>query len=315
MKIAIVTDTVLEPRSSVDWKKLCEANKLEYREFDSYDPRFIDELLEYNPQRTLWRSGNSPPKKFKDEAQRQFLDRAGLRIVPNWKTHYLYDHKIRQSYLFRYHNIPHPKTWIFFKESYASDFVENAEYPFVVKADSGAGSKSFVFVGSKEKARELVHGTFKKKGKWAGREYESKVLYVQEYIPIKGVWRIGMFKDNVAYGYFAKVKPGTKKASGQGLIDYTALVPQEVFSMAMRINRRMGWDWMLYDIIWSTKYKKYLILEITDTCGHHGNSERKLTHYRKGDVWIPKEERTPIQELVFRLFVLEDMQRYEAPGC
>lgn len=307
MRVAIITDTVSEPDWSEGWKKLCITNSIEFEEFDSYDPDFIDKLLAYNPYRTLWRSGNGPREKFKDEAQRQILDKTNLRIVSNWRTHWVYDHKIRQSYLFKLHNIPHPKTRIFFKESYALEYIKKADYPFVLKADGGAGSKSFRFIEDKEQARERIDQIFHKKGKWTGREYENHVFYAQEYIPAPGIWRISMFKNKLAYGYFNENKVGTITASGRGHMT-SAIVPLELFDTAMKINHRMGWDWQMYDIIWSEKHKKYLVLEITDTCSARGRTKWMLTHYKENDTWVPKKEVPIPLEIIFKLFVMEDTQ-------
>ena len=68
MKIAIVKDTVPIPLWSEVWKTLAEKNSIEYEEFDSLDFNFLDRILAYDPDRVLWRSGNSPLKKFKDES-------------------------------------------------------------------------------------------------------------------------------------------------------------------------------------------------------------------------------------------------------
>lgn len=316
MKVAIIQNdkrrTVRCPEEkrpllwAEQWKKMCITFDIPYRTFDSFDPDFIDKLLAYNPDRTLWRSIGNTMMKFKDEGQRQLLDIAGLRVVPNWNTHYLYDHKIRQSYLFKLVNIPHPETKIFFNEAYALKFVNKAEYPFVVKSDGGAGGKSFRFVENKEQALDIVYDVFRKRGKWTGREYESCIFYVQEYIIANGVWRIWMFKDKEAVGHFVSNAEGTLKASGHGRITYPK-VPEELFKMTKEINAGLRLDYCMYDIIWSAEHKKYLVLEITDTVVDRDRKNRKTTYYRKEDKWIAKKEVFTVPEHIFNLFVLEEM--------
>lgn len=319
MKLAIVTNkpqakhriAVVDKKYTLLWAKrwmqMCVENSLEYREFDSFDPDFIDKLLDYNPWRILWRSIGNTLMKYKDENQRQILDRTNLRILPNWQTHWLYDHKIRQSYLFKLHSIPHPETKVLFNEDYALKYIEKTEYPFVVKADGGAGGKSFRFIENRDQALVIINEIFHRRGKWTGREFEHSVLYAQEYIPAPGVWRIWMFKNKVAAGFFVNNAKGTLKASGAGIMSYPA-VPRELFDMTMKINQGMAWDWCMYDIIWSKKHKKYLVLEITDTISDRDRKNRKITYYKKGDDWIPKEESFLAPEYIFNLFVLEEMQ-------
>ncbi len=317
MKIAIVVNdkrrTIRCPEEkrpflwAEKWVEMCKANSITYRKFDSFDPDFIDKLIAYNPDRTLWRSIGNTLMKFKDEGQRQLLDIAGLRVVPNWNTHYLYDHKIRQTYLFQLTGIPHPETKIFFNESYALKYIDKTEYPFVVKADGGAGGKSFRFIENKEQALDLIYEIFRKRGKWTGREYESSILYAQEYIPAPGVWRIWMFLDKVAVGMFVNNAVGTLKASGAGKMSYPP-VPKELLNMTMKINRGLRLDWYMYDIIWSKKHKKYLILEITDTVDDRDRKNRKETIYRIENDWIVRPGKLMPPEIIFNLFVLEDMQ-------
>ena len=307
MKVAVVSYLLGGPGWCTDWMNLCEKHSIEYREFPSFDPDFIDNLMAYKPDRVLWQSTNIPHKKIKDETQRQFLEMTKLRIIPNWWTHYLYDHKIRQSYLFKLCGIPHPETKVFFEKTYALEYIEKAEYPFIVKADGGAGGRSFRFIDTKKEALRRVNDAFGGKGRLTGRESEKNILYVQEYISHVDMWRIGVFKNKVGFGFIQKRDPKTKVASWRSEKVYPE-VPVELLDMVLKINERMKWDWSMIDLIWSEKYKKYLVLEFTDTCGIGGPVGRGLTYYRKGGYWKPKNENPAPQEIIFNLFVLEDIQ-------
>jgi len=304
MKIAIVRDTVPIPLWSEEWKALAEKHSIEYEEFDSLDFNFLDRILAYDPDRVLWRSGNSPIKKFKDETQRLFLDKTKLRVVSDWNTHWLYDHKIRQTCLFKLHNIPHPETHIYFTEKQAMDSLKTVEYPFVIKADAGAGSTSFCFVEDKAEAINIIQGAFHRQGKWTGREYESCVIYAQEYLPIEHVWRVAIFKNKIAWGYKALFKPGTIKASGQGIHDF-GNVPTVLLNLILKISKKLRWDWGMCDFVWNERRKEWQLLEVTDTCGQ-AHTNREYTYYRTGSKWTRKKENTSVQEIVFNLFVLED---------
>lgn len=309
MKVAIVAYALNTPGWADDWKNLCIANSIEYKEFDSFDPDFIDMLLDYKPDRTLWQSGNIPYKKIKDEMQRQLFDKTDLRIVPNWRTHYLYDHKIRQSWIFKLHGVPHPETKVFFNESYALKYIKKAKYPFIMKADGGAGGRSYRFIENKEQAQGRVYDAFQGKGRSTGREHERFILYIQEYIPAPQMWRVGIFKNKVAFGFIQKNRPG-EIATYRSIKIYSP-VPMKLLNMVLTINKGMKWDWMMYDIIWSKEHKKYLVLEITDTCDAASPAGRSLTYYREKGKWIPRKKTPRPQEIIFNLFVLEDMRSQE----
>jgi hypothetical protein len=46
-------------------------------------------------------------------------DEMGIAVYPNTKTGWHYDYKIAQSYLLKVHNIPTPKTWIWYDRDIA----------------------------------------------------------------------------------------------------------------------------------------------------------------------------------------------------
>jgi len=174
----------------------------------------------------------------------------------------------------------------------------------IVKSYGWAGSKSLRFVEERAEARDIIRNTFRKKGKWTGREYEGHVFYAQEYIPIANTWRICMIKGDVAWGYKAMMKPGTKKCSGQGTATMVK-VPPEILDFAKEIRDKLEWDWAMFDIIWSFKHYKYMVLEAYDTCGnaHHN---REFTYYKAySGGWAERKENTSIQELIFNQFVLK----------
>jgi len=201
-------------------------------------------------------------------------------------------------------NIPHPETKAFFSESHALKYIEKAEYPFVIKADGGAGGRSFRFIETKEQALRRINDAFQGEGRSTGREHEKNILYIQEYIPAPEIWRIGIFKNKVAFGFIQKTNPETRVASWRDIRTYPP-VPTELLDMALNINLRMKWNWMMFDLIWSEKHKRYLVIEITDTCDAGSPAGRNLTYYREKYEWVPREEAPPPQEIVFRLFILE----------
>jgi len=123
-------------------------------------------------------------------------------------------------------------------------------------------------------------------------------------------------KDNIGMGYKANFRPGTLKASGQGFLSYVN-PPKPLFSMARKINKTLGFDWMAYDIIWNDKKKEYQVLEMCDTIGQSGHGGRSKTFYWKNGSWYMRQESKKIQEYIFKLFVLDERlaEPAEAPGC
>lgn len=314
MKIAIVEDSGYGHRRRHSWSKtwitLCNKFQIENRIFDSESEGFLLSIISYRPDKVLWRSGHySLETKIKDEWQRQTLDRqSNIRVIPNWNTHYFYDHKVLQTYLFQIHKIPHPKTYIFFKKDGADEFLRKTDYPIVVKADAGAGSYSTRFPNTYKEGVKQLEENFSIGLRYCMERREKNIFYVQEYVPAPGIFRIVMIGNNIGYSFYQSNKPGTKIASSQGYDSYPP-TPVELLDLSAKINREMGWDYMMYDYIWKESTKQWLILELTDTCGPGHSSKRIITHYFKDGKWMNMKSNTSPPELIFNKYVLEQKEK------
>ncbi len=308
MRIAIVKDSGCNaPFWFKIWEALCWKSKIECRIFNSESEDFLLSIIAYNPDKILWRSAHHVTAiKRKDEWQRQTLEsQTNLRIVPNWNTHYFYDHKVLQTYLFQIHEIPHPKTHIFFRRDEAYRFLQNANYPIVVKTDAGAGSAGVRFPNNFEEAVKQLEENFTIGLKYYGERREKNLFYTQEYIPTSGIFRIVMIGRDVGYSFYQSNKPGTKIASSQGFDSYPE-TPIELLNLCSGINSGMAWDYMMYDCIWDEKVNQWLILELTDTCGWGHSNTRKITHYLKDGEWANVESNASPPELIFNKYILSN---------
>ena len=224
--------------------------------------------------------------------------------MPNWNVHKLYESKIFQSYLFKSQGYPHPETRIFFDKNNALQAIEEVKYPFIVKSSAGAGSASFRFIENKEQARYQIEENFGIGLQYHGSGRREKgVFYMQEYIQAPGIYRIVMIGDDIGYSFYQTNKPGTKIASSQGYDSYPP-TPIELLDISSKINREMNWQYMMYDYIYSEEKKKWLILELTDTCGRGHSAKRKITHCLIGHKWKNIESNISPQEIIFRKYIL-----------
>jgi len=306
MKIAIVKDAgCIDPAHfwSTVWTNLCIENDIPYHVFDSDLECFMRDIVSYKPDFTLWRSSHAPETKAKDVFQRQTLDKVmGFKIIPDWNMRYLYDNKVSQTYLFQLFDIPHPETKVFFNKQDAEQYLRTAKYPFVVKANAGAGSKSFRFCENYDGALKQLEENFTVGLAYSNRDFREKgMFYAQEYYKIDGIWRIVMISNNVGYSFYQSNRPGTLIASSQGFDSYPQ-TPIELLDLAADINTRMNWDYMMYDILY-TPEKKPLILELTDTCGYGHSSKRTITHYKTRGEWVEKQSNATPAELIFRKYI------------
>ena len=301
MKIAIVQDSgCIEKRWAKDYASLCEKNGIEYRIFNSYDSNFIKDVCSYLPYKVLWRSGHMLGAKEKDVFQRQFLGEVvNLHLVPNWNLHKYYDNKVFQTYLFQKLNIPHPETKVFYSKAEAKEHIQTCEYPFVVKSNAGAGSKGTRFCFNVSEAENQLDECFGDGIEYGANCREIGLFYMQEYIEAPGIFRIVMVGDDVGYSFYQSNRPGTLIASSQGFDSYPD-TPIELLNRSRVINIKVGWQYCMYDWIWSEIKQKWYVLEITDTCGQGHSAKRTYTYYFNNGEWEKKAENTTPQELIFR---------------
>ena len=312
MKIAIIEDSgCISPEYfwCKTWALLCDNNNIPYEVFDSWKENFIRGVIDYQPDIILWRSGQIFKNTEKDVIKKDMWQRwvleknVGKKIVPDWNVHNLYENKILQTYLFQIQQIPHPETHIFFDYQDADIFLKSVIYPLVIKANAGAGSKSMRFCNNYDEAKKQLDENFNEGLVYFHKFREKNIFYAQEYVPAPGIWRIVMIGDDIGYSFYQNNRPGTKIASSQGFDSYPP-TPVELLDLSAKINREMGWQYMMYDYIWKEATKEWLILETTDTCGPGHSAKRKITHYYTGDKWEDREDNTSPQELIFNKYVL-----------
>jgi len=303
--VAIVKDSgCIEPIWCTHWAILCGENNIPYRIFNSYAPDFMAEIQRYCPDKVLWRSGHMLGAKEKDAFQRTFLeDEARLKIIPDWNLHRFYDNKVLQTYLFQKENIPHPETVIFYDKQSAEKHIMTCEYPFVVKSNAGAGSGGTRFCFNHDEAIKQVNECFGNGIEYSKGIRESGLMYKQRYIKADGIFRIVMIGDSIGYSFYQSNRPGTLVASSQGFDSYPDTPPELLF-LSHKISRLTKWQYCMYDWIYDELNKKWLVLEITDTCGQGHSKNRKYTYYLNDGQWEAREENTTPQELIFRHLIL-----------
>ncbi len=85
----------------------------------------------------------------------------GIPVYPDQNTCWHYDDKIAQAYLFHALKIPAPKTWCWFAEAGAREWIQAAEFPLVLKLAGGAGSENVRLVRSIEEASWWIDRLFR----------------------------------------------------------------------------------------------------------------------------------------------------------
>lgn len=173
-------------------------------------------------------------------------------IYPSVEEILIYENKKMLSYWLNAHQVPHPKTRVFYYEKEALEFIKNTKFPIVGKTSIGASGSGVHILHNRKEALEYIQNTFSGRGasrrkgpKWKqkgfllrvirkvlhpkelkakiqllshiGTEVQKDFVILQEYIPHAYEWRCVRIGDS----FFAhkKIKQG-EKASGSLIKGY-----------------------------------------------------------------------------------------------
>ena len=83
-----------------------------------------------------------------------------IPVFPDLATCWHFDDKIAQAYLLAALDIPHPKTWVFWRKADALAWCPEVQYPVVTKLSGGAGSQNIRLLRSAAEARTYIERCF-----------------------------------------------------------------------------------------------------------------------------------------------------------
>jgi len=205
------------------------------------------------------------------------FDAAGKKIFPSYHTYKCVQDKIKQTALFNFLGIPHPRTKVFFGGKRKKKSVrETFSFPFIAKIPRGSAMGRGVYLIKNDDDLDNYFN-------------ESKVCYIQEYLPadrdirvvvigkraVHAYWRIascGEFRSNVAAG-------GTIKLDS---------APREAIDLAVFAAQKCGWNDVGIDIINSGG--GYCVLEANMKYGREGFRAAGIDYVKLMESLIEKGE-------------------------
>ena len=224
----------------------------------------------------VWRLVMGDPSSMAEARDKiPLLEEMGITCFPNRLMLWLYDDKIRESYFFRKHAYPTPRTWIFFEEASAREFIATASYPLVAKSHCGASSAGVVIFRTRKEASVFLDRMFAKmtlleivldnyyyypklrKGdlllslKCRYRNAWPKYAYFQEFVTTDKDWRITTLGQDLVSVFVRQNRPDDFRASGSGIWKKVTEeeVPVEACDLALQISNTHGFTSMTYDFM------------------------------------------------------------------
>lgn len=149
----------------------------------------------------------------------------GLAVFPSFNDIWMYEDKRRTAYWLQAHELPHPKTWVFYELSECLDFIASCNYPIVFKANFGAAASGVKIFKDRRKLEKFVRRVFRSgfvPNGFDKRDPQRGSVLLQEYIPDIKEWRLVRIGDS----FFGHVKGRVGNFhSGSGRVEWD--VPDE----------------------------------------------------------------------------------------
>lgn len=141
------------------WIKYCEEKSIDYKLVDCYSTKIIEEVESCDI--VMWHPLQLDFKAELFFKQLMFSLQMGGKIVfPDFNTGWHFDDKIGQKYLLEAIKAPFVKTYVFYDEKEANEWVNVTDFPKVFKLRRGAGSKNVSLAKTRCEAKKLIKKAF-----------------------------------------------------------------------------------------------------------------------------------------------------------
>ncbi|WP_339349820.1 hypothetical protein [uncultured Alteromonas sp.] len=210
--------------------------------------RFVREVKSKNIDILI---GNIPATAYETfrEIARELPD---VRFLPSMDTQFANKSKENVTHFCEKHDLPIPKTDIFYEKDEAMAFLRKTSYPKIIKKSYGPSNYGGYFVHKVDSFKEVVELLNKKK-------YHP--IYVQEFVPMKADIRVMLIGHKPVCAFWRRPPEGewlTNTSQG-GSMDYSD-VPKEALQIAVNASKAAKAEYWASDIALGVD-GKYRILE------------------------------------------------------
>lgn len=214
----------------------------------------------------VWPSANvSIWKDMFDDRLKIMHEDLNKIVYPSTKELWLWESKRRTRDWLMAHNIPLPRTEVFYDMDEALSFVSRAELPLVLKMNCGASSNGVRILRDLREAKKLIRAIFRKGivvrgGDCRDRQWGSVIL--QEYLPDAREWRMVRIGDSF-FGHPKGRVGDFHSGSGKVLWD---VPPPDLLDFLRGVTDSGNFTSMDVDVF-ETREGKYLVNELQAVFG------------------------------------------------
>lgn len=297
-----------------------------YKIIDLTRNNWLDHIIDFEPDFLLAKPGGLTLlfKQLYDERLMILVNDLGYKCYPTLDEILIYENKRYLSYWLKAHEVPHPKTNVFYFKQEAINFLKSTDLPVIAKTNIGASGSGVSILKNLHEVLDYIKETFdgrgaKKrwgpnfsKGGWVRRglhyvfhprdinkkidiykqrrdDSQRDFVIFQEFIPHEFEWRCVRIGDS----FFAHKKLlNNEKASGSLLKGYEN-PPMKILDFIFEITEKHNLTSVAIDFF-ETETKGYLVNEIQCFFGQSDPYQMLVDgkpgrYIRKHDKWIFEE--------------------------
>lgn len=171
----------------------------------------------------------------------------GLVVFPSGAEMWPYEDKRRMAYWLQAHDVPHPRTWVFYDLAECEEFVTGCELPIVFKASFGASASGVRIFRDRRRLRRFVRRVFSSgflPNGFDRRDRQWGSVLLQEYLRDVREWR--MVRIGSSFFGHGKGRVGDFH-SGSGAVDWSTPEPRHL-ELLERVTDLGGFRSMNVDV-------------------------------------------------------------------
>ncbi|MCB9284860.1 MAG: hypothetical protein H6563_12355 [Lewinellaceae bacterium] len=185
-KLAILRNEVAEDH--LDWVNACKemSQIVDYQIIDITLEDWMEQITSqsFDGLLALPSGWTTPFKTLYDERLYILHTILGYPIFPSMEEIQIYENKKYLSYWLKANKVPHPRTWVFYHEKEALQFLKTATLPLVAKMSIGGGGNGVQILKTRGAVRHYIlktfsgHGTTQSVGpKWRNKGFFKRVIH------------------------------------------------------------------------------------------------------------------------------------------
>jgi len=292
-KLAILKNE--DPVDHLKWIEACKKyNKnINYKVFDLTVETWLEDINIYSPDILLLKPSGKTSlyRALYQERLEILVNELNYKSFPYLQEVRIYENKRYFAYWAKAHNLPHPKTWVFYNQKEVLKVLSSIKFPLVGKMNIGASGKGVEFLHTKNQAKKYFKRAFGdgltsktgpklRDGKLIQRAWQKLThpkelinrlktyrdiamdsqkgfVVLQEFIKHDYEWRVVRIGDS----YFAHKKIVSKNKASGTLIKKYETPPAELLNFVRTLTNKFSFKSVAVDLF-EPDQGQYLINEI-----------------------------------------------------